>query len=825
MSILELSENGGALVSINPKRSVEFNLQQIIDGSRHCSALLVVKNVSPRPIAFKVKTTHLGWYFVKPNQDVLKEGESKEVVITLTDMESKRILEAASRGVFESLDRHRFRVQAKPISAADYELISCVPIHLKGEKSAHIWGNDTTMSRSDKRLRVELTYPPFLTSAPGSPDSLDEGSRVAAGLSSSVGWRGDANTTAGAADLTTNPDGQPSPVGGQQGQRGGGEGGVRFAPSSSSSPDVDAQAEVWGGQRERAVTANLSPNSLDPAAQHQRQSRNQSASTPSDTHLSPGLTPLGQGQASSSSSSSSSSSPNAIGYSSQPSPSTATTSPESSTGDHDHDLDHDHDHHAFPFPDAPDGPDGRAAFSFPSHDTAGMVPSDESAGLGIGMGMGVGMGLEAAPLTLQREVIELRMREREREQVPLWARSPPGKSYSSSSASRRASASAVKPNVLVLCTGSVAALKAPELVAALCVFANVRLVLSSPAAQHFLARAEEYNPAAWAAFEAAGGRRLIVGEEHEWIWAKLGDPVVHIALRKWAHVAVLAPASADALAKVSAGICDSLLLSVLRAWDFRKPVIAAPAMNTLMWSHPATKVTLLQLRLWGYRLLEPQAKMLACREEGRGALAAVVDIVEAVREALDSYDWVDAWAAAKSDDPSSASASASAYGEEEEDGSSGLAFLKPAFLSSPSSASAPVSAPASAPASPVTSKRGGGRASSPPSSSSPSSSSSSPSSTATVTVAVAGGASLLALAALLLLAPAPLSSRSSSRDLLEPGRGGHLEAAASAAATLKAVMWSAWGGAVAASARWPRDVAALTGMALSQTSSALGLKL
>jgi len=466
---------------------------------------------------------------------------------------------------------------------------------------------------------------------------------------------------------------------------------------------------------------------------------------------------------------------------------------------------------------------------------AGPAREGEGQGLIGNLGMGMGMGLEAASLPLQRQVTELRQRERERErereQVPLWARSPPGKSSlstpsasASASASRSYSTSAIKPNVLLLCSGSVAAVKVPELVSSLCAFANVRIVLSSQAARHFLSCAKDYNPLAWAAFEAAGGDRLIVSEGQEWAWSKLGDPVVHIALRKWAHVAVLAPASADALAKVSAGICDSLLLSVLRAWDFKKPVIAAPAMNTLMWTHPATKVTLLQLRLWGYRVLEPQEKMLACREEGRGALAAVGDIVGAVRDALDAYDWTAAWTVKGS--PASASGAGAGAGaeEEEEDGSSGLAFLRPTFLSPSSSvpaiiAPAPSSAPASASASssaPAASKQGGsGVSGSPPSSPSAAS-------TAAMTVAVAGGASLLALASLLLLSP-HIAARTVGSDALKPGQS-PAETAAAAASALKAVAWSAWNGALAASARWPRDALAVAGTALAQTSSALGLK-
>lgn len=63
----------------------------------------------------------------------------------------------------------------------------------------------------------------------------------------------------------------------------------------------------------------------------------------------------------------------------------------------------------------------------------------------------------------------------------------------------------------------------------------------------------------------------------------MGDPVLHIELRRWADVLVLAPLSANTMAKVAHGLCDNLLTSVVRAWDYAKPMIVAPAMNTYMW--------------------------------------------------------------------------------------------------------------------------------------------------------------------------------------------------------------------------------------------------
>jgi phosphopantothenoylcysteine decarboxylase len=175
-------------------------------------------------------------------------------------------------------------------------------------------------------------------------------------------------------------------------------------------------------------------------------------------------------------------------------------------------------------------------------------------------------------------------------------------------------------NVLLAVTGSVAAIRAGRIAAALKRSATVRAAFT-PAAIHFLERAEEPWPAGVEKFEDA----------NEWmLWNKLGDPVLHIELRKWADMLVVAPASADFLAKAANGISDNLVLSVCRAWDFAKPMIVVPAMNTMMWNHPVTKSHLETLQGWGVRIVSPVEKQLACGDVGIGAMAEVEAIVAAV---------------------------------------------------------------------------------------------------------------------------------------------------------------------------------------------------
>lgn len=199
------------------------------------------------------------------------------------------------------------------------------------------------------------------------------------------------------------------------------------------------------------------------------------------------------------------------------------------------------------------------------------------------------------------------------------------------------SASPVKrPRCLLACSGSVATVKVPELAVRLSSSFDV-LIIATQNAMFFLKRAETYNPIVWQQFQAIGGFDLVLEDSDEWnMWNKIGNDILHIDLRRWANVLVVAPASANVISKASVGICDNLLLSLLRAWELKKrPCLLCPAMNTVMWEHPATQSSLATLKSWGWRVVGPVEKMLACKEVGSGAMAYVEDIVEATRRALE----------------------------------------------------------------------------------------------------------------------------------------------------------------------------------------------
>ncbi len=102
----------------------------------------------------------------------------------------------------------------------------------------------------------------------------------------------------------------------------------------------------------------------------------------------------------------------------------------------------------------------------------------------------------------------------------------------------------------------------------------------------------------------------------------------HIELSRAADLVVVAPASADILARHAAGICNDLATTVLLATD--KPVLAAPAMNVRMWLHPATQANVATLTARGVRFAGPTEGEMACHEFGPGRLAEPADIFAAI---------------------------------------------------------------------------------------------------------------------------------------------------------------------------------------------------
>lgn len=215
----------------------------------------------------------------------------------------------------------------------------------------------------------------------------------------------------------------------------------------------------------------------------------------------------------------------------------------------------------------------------------------------------------------------------------------------SESFSAAATAQDGKHHVLLAASGSVATIKIPLIAKALARHSNISIrILLTPSAEEFLQGQAAEQPPLTSLLETENVDG-IYHDRDEWTkpWVR-GDKILHIELRRWAHVLLVAPLSANSLAKMVNGISDGLLLSVIRAWDTtgvidgrKKRIFVAPAMNTAMWRHPITKKQIKVLEQdWGgdetgwVTVLRPMEKELACGDVGDGAMLDWKLIVEHV---------------------------------------------------------------------------------------------------------------------------------------------------------------------------------------------------
>lgn len=174
-------------------------------------------------------------------------------------------------------------------------------------------------------------------------------------------------------------------------------------------------------------------------------------------------------------------------------------------------------------------------------------------------------------------------------------------------------------------TGGVAAYKAAELVRRLQQEHLEVQVVMTRCAQEFVAPLT---------FAALTGQKVITsmfGGESD-APANLESAIEHIAVAQRIDLLVIAPATADVLAKLAYGIADDFLTTLYLAT--KAPVVVAPAMNVNMWEHPATQENLERLRVRGVTVVEPDEGYLACGMTGAGRLAGVEAIAKTVCEML-----------------------------------------------------------------------------------------------------------------------------------------------------------------------------------------------
>jgi len=175
------------------------------------------------------------------------------------------------------------------------------------------------------------------------------------------------------------------------------------------------------------------------------------------------------------------------------------------------------------------------------------------------------------------------------------------------------------PRILLIVSGGIAAYKALELVRLLKHKGMAVRAVLTESAKEFI------TPLSFGVLteDHVYGDMFDLKEERE---------IGHIQLSREADLIVVAPATANILAKMAAGIADDLATTVLLATD--KPVLVAPAMNVRMWHHKATQRNIAMLRADGIQMMEPGVGAMACNEWGKGRLPEPAEIAAEVERLL-----------------------------------------------------------------------------------------------------------------------------------------------------------------------------------------------
>ena len=181
-------------------------------------------------------------------------------------------------------------------------------------------------------------------------------------------------------------------------------------------------------------------------------------------------------------------------------------------------------------------------------------------------------------------------------------------------------------HIVVGISGGIAAYKIPELIRSLVkAGAEVRVTTTQNALQ-FVTELT---------LQTLSGSRV-----YSDVFAAINEHATeHISLPEWADAMIVAPATANVVAKMASGIADDALTTTIASCVARKPMVVAPAMNDKMWENPATQQAIATIRQWSnVRVLEPAEGLLACGTSGKGRMPEIEDLQEALEYALAPQD-------------------------------------------------------------------------------------------------------------------------------------------------------------------------------------------
>ncbi len=177
----------------------------------------------------------------------------------------------------------------------------------------------------------------------------------------------------------------------------------------------------------------------------------------------------------------------------------------------------------------------------------------------------------------------------------------------------------IATKILFQLSGSIACFKACSVISALVKQGCEVQVVASASALEFVGQAT---------LEGLTGRPIHTSTFQP------GEYMAHIHLMNWADLVILCPATANTLSKLANGVGDDLISTLFLAYDFKKPYLIVPAMNTKMYLHPSTQHSIQILKSWQIEILETASGVLACGDEGLGRLLEPEQIMNAIQKRI-----------------------------------------------------------------------------------------------------------------------------------------------------------------------------------------------